>query len=488
MKFLITTFAEPKRTPEHYLSPDEIVAGPHYNKVWKDGQLRFLGMPTAICDVPHLWNAIPDGQKPDMVVVNHDPNYEWMLERFPEGLLRILMVGGTHYGSRAIASVVEYALKNKFSAIFLWNRQHAHFFREAGFQNVFWMPGLLMSVPMRNVRPCTGVRENKIAFFGYANQYQPNRVRMLRALTDSGLPLESGPLPLQDGLERYGRNLIAFNASRNSDISLRVFEATSMGAMLLTDKLSSQTGLECFFKDGESMVTYEGSKDLLEKASYYLAHPEEALAIGRKGQEVYNAHFSFEARRTAFLSILRGKSPLPCYTLSDEPRCLLPAAKTPAERSALGHRVLVYEWLQAQHHASESVTADVVSFSSPLVVSDIADLKRLKIRARAPLTRNAEVITRAFNPLNVNVEMDDSPLTGATLLIADTDSLNRPEIVSLIENGSYHSVFFGDITPANRDAVTARMQSLGMTTSGSSQTFYYRKVGDITFDTDRVIH
>lgn len=487
MKFLITTFADPKRTPEHYLSSDEIVAGPHYNKVWKDGKLRFLGMPTAICDLPHLLNAIPDEQKPDMVVVNHDPNYEWMLERYPEEILRILMVRGTHCGTRPIASVVEYALKNKFSAIFLWNRQHAHFFREAGFQNVFWLPGLLMSVPMRNVRTYTGVRENKIAFFGYANQGQPQRVRMLRALTDSGLPLESGPLPLQDGLERFGRNLIAFNASRNSDINLRVFEATSMGAMLLTDRLSAQAGLDCFFKDGESMVTYEDTKDLLEKATYYLTHQDEALAIGRKGQEVYNAHFSFEARRTAFLSILRGKSPLPCYTLSDEPRCQLPPAKTPVARNALGHRVLVYEWLQAQHQASEAVTADIVSLSEPLVVSDIADLKRLTIKARTPLTGNAEEITRAFGPLNVNIEMDDSPLTGATLLIADSDSLNRQEIVSLIEQGAYQGVFIGDINPANSDAVMARMESLGMTTSGSSRTFYYRKPPELRFDTDVVI-
>lgn len=473
MRFLITTHAEPHFMPTTFIDPDEIVAGPAYNTVVKDGKLRFLGVEQCGVDMKNIWARIPKEQKPDVIIVHADATLGCTPVNLPDGVAHFLLVGDTHHLSRPIAGMIEYALQGKFSAIFVWNKQHAHFFKEAGFRHVFWMPGLIFGIP--KVRTHEGVRDNKLAFFGQAAQYHPRSQRMLRALVNSEIPMVSKLMPRQDGLECFGRTLIAFNASLNSELNLRIFEAASMGAMILTDRLAPQAGLENFFIEGESIVTYEDEKDLLEKATYYLAHPEEAVKIGGRGKEVYDKYFTTEARRETFLDLLRGKPSMPCYTLSDEPRCRLGPAKTNDERNALGHRIVVYEWMQEMHRRFETISADVISLSSSGILSDISDLKRLTINIKSPLTSENVATDKTIGFMKIKTVSDPTPLTGATLLVAEVASLERQDVVSQISSGTYPGVFFGDITPSNRDAVTAKMNSMGMTTSGSSQTFYFRK-------------
>jgi spore maturation protein CgeB len=63
--------------------------------------------------------------------------------------------------------------------------------------------------------------------------------------------------------------------------NLRLFEATGMGALLLTDEASNLTEL---FDEGREVVTYSSAQDCAEKAEYFLAHPNEAAGIAAAGQ------------------------------------------------------------------------------------------------------------------------------------------------------------------------------------------------------------
>jgi spore maturation protein CgeB len=63
---------------------------------------------------------------------------------------------------------------------------------------------------------------------------------------------------------------------------MRLFEATGMGACLLTDGLE---GLGQFFEEGREVVGYGSAAEAVEKAAYLLDHPAEAAKIGRAGRE-----------------------------------------------------------------------------------------------------------------------------------------------------------------------------------------------------------
>ena len=62
---------------------------------------------------------------------------------------------------------------------------------------------------------------------------------------------------------------------------MRLYEATGVGSLLLTDEGANLSEL---FEPGREVVTYADVDDLVEKARHYLAHDEERRAIASAGQ------------------------------------------------------------------------------------------------------------------------------------------------------------------------------------------------------------
>ena len=75
--------------------------------------------------------------------------------------------------------------------------------------------------------------------------------------------------------------------------AMRLFEATGMGAMLLTDE-DSDIGL--VFEPGVEVVTYSSYEDCVEKIRYYLEHESERELIAAKGQERTMKEHSLDSR------------------------------------------------------------------------------------------------------------------------------------------------------------------------------------------------
>jgi spore maturation protein CgeB len=63
--------------------------------------------------------------------------------------------------------------------------------------------------------------------------------------------------------------------------NLRLYEATGMGALLITDGGSN---LASQFDVGREVVTYSSPEDCVEKIEHYVAHPVEAAKIAASGQ------------------------------------------------------------------------------------------------------------------------------------------------------------------------------------------------------------
>jgi hypothetical protein len=64
--------------------------------------------------------------------------------------------------------------------------------------------------------------------------------------------------------------------------NMRLYEATGVGTMLLTDEGSNLTEL---FEPGREVVTYADEDMLVEKIDHFLRHEDERRAIARAGQE-----------------------------------------------------------------------------------------------------------------------------------------------------------------------------------------------------------
>ena len=108
-----------------------------------------------------------------------------------------------------------------------------------------------------------------------------------------GLPPDSPVRPRYRGQawaeEMYGllaRSRISLNhhidVAGNHANNLRLFEATGMGSLLVTDHKSD---LHQMFEPGTEVVTFKDAPECVERVRYYLEHEDERAAIARAGQQ-----------------------------------------------------------------------------------------------------------------------------------------------------------------------------------------------------------
>jgi spore maturation protein CgeB len=72
------------------------------------------------------------------------------------------------------------------------------------------------------------------------------------------------------------------NVAENFANNMRLYEATGVGAMLITDHKDNLAGL---FEPGKEAITYRSADECAELVGYYLAHDAERQTIARAGQE-----------------------------------------------------------------------------------------------------------------------------------------------------------------------------------------------------------
>jgi hypothetical protein len=103
----------------------------------------------------------------------------------------------------------------------------------------------------------------------------------------------------------FGESLVTFNVhidnARNAASNMRLFEATGMGACLLTD---GGEGMSEYFEPDREVVVYARAEDAVEKARWLIANPEKARAIGEAGFQRTLRDHTFEKRIPLLKSLL----------------------------------------------------------------------------------------------------------------------------------------------------------------------------------------
>jgi spore maturation protein CgeB len=111
------------------------------------------------------------------------------------------------------------------------------------------------------------------------------------------------------GLDMYrtlARSRITLN--RHIDVAecyannMRLYEATGMGAMLLTDQKDNLSDL---FNVGKEVVAYRSIAEACEMVRHYVAHPNEAAAIAQAGQSRTLREHTYGQRMAELVPILK---------------------------------------------------------------------------------------------------------------------------------------------------------------------------------------
>jgi hypothetical protein len=110
------------------------------------------------------------------------------------------------------------------------------------------------------------------------------------------------------GLDMY-RRLRSARVALNRHIAvaednannMRLYEATGVGAMLLTD---AKRNLHELFEPGTEVVSYDGADDLAAKVRHYLEHEDERAAIAAAGQQRTLREHTYRTRMAELATIL----------------------------------------------------------------------------------------------------------------------------------------------------------------------------------------
>lgn len=92
------------------------------------------------------------------------------------------------------------------------------------------------------------------------------------------------------------------NVAGNIANNMRMFDATGMGALLITDQ---KPNMSEFFEVGKEVVTYKNAEDLVKKVKYYLKHDDERDKIARAGQKRTLKDHTYKIRMKELSNILK---------------------------------------------------------------------------------------------------------------------------------------------------------------------------------------
>jgi hypothetical protein len=190
-----------------------------------------------------------------------------------------------------------------FDAVFIAQRDYLDAYREAvGHDQVYWLP--LAAAPDVH-RDHHLSRTYDVGFVGNiarAHRGTP-RARRLKRITERFRTNDFNRryTPEEVG-EVYSRARIVVNISIAGDVTMRVFEGTACGALLLTDAVAN--GLDELFDVGREIVTYRDDADLLEKIAYHLAHEGERQAIAAAGQRRTLSEHTYARRAQRIVDVV----------------------------------------------------------------------------------------------------------------------------------------------------------------------------------------
>lgn len=137
-----------------------------------------------------------------------------------------------------------------------------------------------------------------IEFFGYGAKTLP-RISPIRRR-------HNGEVWGADMYRALARSRITINrhinVAENNANNMRLYEATGVGTMLITD---NKDNIHDIFEPGKEVVVYSSPEEALELIRYYIDHPKEAESIALSGQARTLREHTYRHRMEELVPILK---------------------------------------------------------------------------------------------------------------------------------------------------------------------------------------
>ncbi len=256
--------------------------------------------PPAFIDVAEVLATLPSGFTPDLFVWVDQDRFTLPVNLGALPCPSVALMGDTHID-------LEWRLRYGvgFDHVFvMFNRQHIPLFAAAGCPSVHWCPAAID--PEVHV-PAPSARTHDVGFVGSTHpELHRRRVERLRWLIAQGIDVHVDCQPLERMSAVLAASRIGVNDTAAEDLNMRVFEALGAGALLLTNRLPAESGLETLFTDGRHLVVYDDDEGLLAKIRYYLdeRHAAEREAIAAEGRREVLARHTYDVRVQQILDTL----------------------------------------------------------------------------------------------------------------------------------------------------------------------------------------
>jgi glycosyltransferase involved in cell wall biosynthesis len=381
------------RTPLY--SENEIFCGPDAKDLSTEERLISIRTPEGLYDSAAIQAKIPQTQKPELIIVKADSTNR----NLPVNLAcfncpKILIVGVTHCFNRPLKNLLSYAKQEKFDYISSDHfGHHLHFFEDAGFK-VFWSPFLNL-----NPHPQAWKNERKAQalFVGNLGKFHPYRFKMLNELQKKDIPLKICQLSQEQTAKAYSEHLINLNFSLNGDMNLRNLEIISSGGFLLTDRLSSQTGMPELLTEGVHYEAFGDLTELTEKIEYYLKHPKQALSIARNALSHFQKKLHPKIRLKEFFDIIHS---------DDSSTALSSPARLNGKVTMnldLDFRLSLYEYLQDLQLNHISIKAIISSDVNDAITDDLKRLQRINQQTLSSQSTTCDILLITVDELKLDL-------------------------------------------------------------------------------------
>lgn len=233
-----------------------------------------------LIDMGQLMKKFPGEFVPDLFI--WVDQYSWNLP-VNVGALNcptIAVFGDTHmHINHDWETWLKYARQYDFVFV-TFNKGHMKHFRNSGSPLVFWSPAALDPEAHFKIR---AEKIYPVSFVGGTyEKIHADRVRLIERLRRENIDLYLDSKVLQDMSLVFSRSRIVLNTSLADDLNMRVFEVLGTGSLLMTNRLSEESGLGELFRDREHLVIYDDS-DLPSLIRHYLDNPDERERIAAAG-------------------------------------------------------------------------------------------------------------------------------------------------------------------------------------------------------------
>lgn len=325
-----------------------------------------------------------------------------------------------------------------FDFVFAAQRDGAEYLRAHGISSVAWLP---LACDPDIHRPCDGIaKQHDLCFVG--NVLDGPRADLLELLRKRYPNTFVGQRYFDEMAKTYAASRIVFNRSVGNDVNMRVFEALSCGAFLLTNNLR-ENGQEEHFQDGIHLATYADPEELLYRVGHYLAQESLRDRIAAAGRNEAVAHHTYRRRMQQLLTEFDAL-PISAPVNNDGECMALPNVLATADNSVAASTPTIECEIEGAG-ANRCQNSGYFSFSRPELVALIPSSATRVLEIGCGAGRLGESLKKRQAVEVVGIELVPAAATEAArrldqVLVGDVETMQLP-----FEDDSFDVIVCGDV-------------------------------------------